>query len=383
MQFVDEAVIEVAAGKGGDGALSFHRARNLPKGGPDGGNGGSGGAVRLVADAALNTLVDFRFAPRYQGENGRPGGGSGKTGANGSTLAIRVPVGTTVLDEETRASLGDLDREGETLTVARGGERGFGNAHFKSSTNRAPRHRTLGESGEQRRLRLELRVVADVGLLGLPNSGKSTLVARVSAARPKIADYPFTTLIPNLGVVRKGDASFVMADVPGLIPGAASGAGLGFRFVKHLSRTRLLLHLVDAVPVDGSDPVRNVESIEAELFACSDAFRRRDIWLVASKMDLTQARANLARLRDAFPERLCVGISAVAGDGVDALVDAVMNRIIVFRKRLREDAEFAARERDFAQRVGDHVRQRARAAEHSQDHEPAATSPAAPAPPTP
>ena len=359
MQFVDEAVIEVEAGKGGNGALSFRRARNLAKGGPDGGNGGNGGSVQLVADGALNTLVDFRFKPRYRGANGGAGRGQDKTGADGGTLAVRVPVGTTVLDEETRTIIGDLRRRGETLTVAHGGRRGFGNAHFKSSTNRAPRRHTQGAPGDKRRLRLELRVVADVGLLGMPNAGKSTLLARVSASRPKIADYPFTTLVPHLGVVRVDErSSFVMADVPGLIRGAANGAGLGFRFLKHLSRARLLLHLVDAAPADGSDPVDNARSVEAELFACSEAFRSRDIWLVASKADLPEARATVGRFRDAFPNRRCFDVSAVSGHGVDALVGAAMVRVAEIRQRLLADAEFAAREQDFSQRVGDHVRQR-------------------------
>ena len=359
MQFVDEAVIEVEAGKGGNGALSFRRARNLAKGGPDGGNGGNGGSVQLVADGALNTLVDFRFKPRYRGANGGAGRGQDKTGADGGTLAVRVPVGTTVLDEETRTIIGDLRRRGETLIVAHGGRRGFGNAHFKSSTNRAPRRHTQGAPGDKRRLRLELRVVADVGLLGMPNAGKSTLLARVSASRPKIADYPFTTLVPHLGVVRVDErSSFVMADVPGLIRGAANGAGLGFRFLKHLSRARLLLHLVDAAPADGSDPVDNARSVEAELFACSEAFRSRDIWLVASKADLPEARATVGRFRDAFPNRRCFDVSAVSGHGVDALVGAAMVRVVEIRQRLLADAEFAAREQDFSQRVGDHVRQR-------------------------
>lgn len=359
MQFVDEAVIEVEAGKGGNGALSFRRARNLAKGGPDGGNGGNGGSVQLVADGALNTLVDFRFKPRYRGANGGAGRGQDKTGADGGMLAVRVPVGTTVLDEETRTTIGDLHRRGETLIVAHGGRRGFGNAHFKSSTNRAPRRHTQGAPGDKRRLRLELRVVADVGLLGMPNAGKSTLLARVSASRPKIADYPFTTLVPHLGVVRVDErSSFVMADVPGLIRGAAKGAGLGFRFLKHLSRARLLLHLVDAAPADGSDPVDNARSVEAELFACSEAFRSRDIWLVASKADLPEASATVARFRDAFPNRRCFDVSAVSGHGVDALVGATMVRVAEIRQRLLADAEFAAREQDFSQRVGDHVRQR-------------------------
>ena len=363
MQFVDEAVIEVEAGKGGDGCLSFYRGRNLPKGGPDGGNGGKGGDVSLVGDDALNTLVDFRFQRRCRAASGKPGGSRDRTGANGEPLLVRVPVGTAIIDEETRTTIGDVRRSGEHWLVARGGERGFGNAHFKSSTNRAPRRTTPGKPGDRRRLRLALQVIADVGLLGLPNAGKSTLISRVSASRPKIADYPFTTLIPNLGVVRLGDdASFVMADVPGLIPGAAAGAGLGARFLKHLSRTRLLLHLVDASPVDGSDPVASARGIEAELFAYSAAFRHRPIWIVATKMDVTGADAVADRLRAAFADRPWHGISAVTGEGVDALLGATMAHVSGYRERLATDAEFAAREADFARRMGvdvlDHTYQR-------------------------
>ena len=357
MKFVDEAVIEVEAGKGGDGCLSFHRGPNLPKGGPDGGDGGDGGDVRLLGDAALNTLVDFRFMPRCRAESGRAGGGRDKTGASGGTLDVRVPVGTRIIDEETGATVGDMAVEDQVVTVAKGGTRGFGNAHFKSSTNRAPRQTTPGLPGESRRLRLTLNVIADVGLLGMPNAGKSTLIARVSASRPKIADYPFTTLVPNLGVVRVGDdASFVMADVPGLIPGASSGAGLGYRFLKHLTRTRLLLHLVDAVPLDGSDPVANCREIEEELFAYSDVFRERDVWMVATKVDLTGSEQMLARLADAFPSRRRFGISAITGQGLDDLTRAAMAWVSRYRMRLEGDDEFARHERELNDRVADDVR---------------------------
>ena len=353
MQFVDEAVVEVQAGKGGDGALSFHRARNLPRGGPDGGNGGNGGDVYLVGDAALNTLVDFRFMPRCRAENGRPGGSRERKGASGADLAVRVPVGTAVADAETRGAMGELAAEGERMLVARGGHRGLGNAHFKSSTDRAPRRTTAGTAGEQRRLRLELRAIADVGLLGMPNAGKSTLVGRASAARPKIAPYPFTTLTPNLGTVRLGHSgSFVMADVPGLVPGAAAGVGLGVRFLKHLSRTRLLLHLVDSAPALG-DPVENARGIEAELFAFSEAFRERPIWMVATKADLGGAEATLAALRAAFDGRPCYAISAATGAGVEALLGAIMRHVDERRRRLATDAAFAAAERRLAQRIGD------------------------------
>ena len=360
MQFVDEAVIDVAAGSGGNGCLSFHRARNLPRGGPDGGNGGNGGDVELVGDAALNTLVDFRFMPRYSAPNGKPGGGRDKTGASGDSLRVRVPVGTTVMDEETQSTIGDVAREGETLLVARGGRRGYGNAHFKSSTNRAPRRTTDGAPGEQRRLRLTLRVIADAGLLGLPNAGKSTLISRVSASKPKVADYPFTTLTPNLGVVRVGeDASFVMADVPGLVPGASSGAGLGSRFLRHLSRVPLLLHLVDAAPADGSDPVANARRIEAELFAYSAALREREIWLVATKLDLPGAEAALEALREAFPARVCCGISALRGDGVEALTARAMAHVAQFGDRIAADPAFAEQQRSLELRIGEDIRKRA------------------------
>ncbi len=360
MKFVDEAVIEIHAGKGGDGALSFLRSRNLPRGGPDGGNGGSGGAVYLVGDAALNTLVDFRFMPRYRAANGDNGAGRDMTGANGETLNIRVPVGTTIIDEETRTTIGDVARAGEAVLVAKGGERGFGNAHFKSSTNRAPRRTTPGRPGEHRRLRLTLKVFADAGLLGMPNAGKSTLISRVSASRPKVADYPFTTLTPNLGVVRiDDDASFVLADLPGLIAGASAGVGLGFRFLKHLSRARLLLHLVDAVPMDGSDPVANARGIEAELFAYSDAFREREIWIVANKLDLSGADAGYAALKEAFPERPCFGVSAVSGAGLAELTQAVMAHVEADRQRLASDEGFADVRRDVDERLGDAVLARA------------------------
>ena len=360
MQFVDEAVIEVEAGRGGDGCLSFHRGPNLPKGGPDGGDGGNGGDVRLVGDAALNTLVDFRFMPRCRAENGRAGGGRDKTGASGSRLDVRVPVGTRIIDEETGTTVGDVAVPDQAVTVAKGGVRGFGNAHFKSSTNRAPRQTTPGSPGDGRRLRLTLNVIADIGLLGMPNSGKSTLIARVSASRPKIADYPFTTLVPNLGVVRVGeDASFVMADVPGLIPGASSGAGLGYRFLKHLTRTRLLLHLVEAAPMDGSDPLANCRQIEEELHAYSRVFRQRDVWMVATKMDLAGSERVPARLREAFPDRPCFAISAVTGLGLGDLTRAAMAWVSRYQARMEADAEFAGRERELNDLLADDVRRHA------------------------
>ena len=324
MQFVDEVAVSVAAGKGGPGALSFRRERSVARGGPDGGNGGDGGEIVLVADEALNTLVDFRFQPRYKAENGRPGGSRNKTGASGRPLKLRVPAGTTVIEEDTLEVIGDLPRAGASMVVARGGRRGFGNAHFKSSVDRAPRRTTPGEPGDRRALRLQLQVIADIGLLGLPNAGKSTLIARVSSSKPKIADYPFTTLVPNLGVVRVDtDTSFVVADIPGLVPGAAAGAGLGTRFLRHLTRTRILLHVVDVAPPDGSDPLHNIDAIERELLAYSPAFAERPIWMAPNKTDLTSDSRVVDAIRARYPDREVYPISAATGAGVPAIVRAL------------------------------------------------------------
>ena len=363
MQFVDEALIRVEAGKGGTGCLSFRREKYIAKGGPDGGDGGDGGSVELVANEALNTLVDFRFRPLYKARNGQPGGGRDKTGAGGEKLEVTVPVGTTVIDDETLEVLGDVASVGQRMLVANGGRHGFGNAHFKSSTNRAPRKTTPGEPGEVRRLRLQLKVVADVGLFGLPNAGKSTLIRQVSASKPKVADYPFTTLIPNLGVVRIGtDASFVMADIPGLIPGASQGAGLGTRFLRHLSRTRLLLHLVEVDPLDESDPVHNARVIEDELLAYSEGFAERPIWMVPNKIDLIEPARRQAvgdAFAAAYPDRPVFPISAVSGEGVEALLTALGRHIVQSRLVLAEDE--AAREADNSvrERIGQDVLQRA------------------------
>lgn len=289
MKFVDEATIRVEAGDGGNGVVSFRREKYIPKGGPDGGDGGDGGNVFMLADTNLNTLVDYKFTKFYKAERGQNGMSSDCTGAKGSDIILKVPVGTRISDKETGEVLGDLRTEGEILRVAKGGRRGFGNTHFKSSTNRAPRQKTNGTPGERRILELELLLVADVGLLGLPNAGKSTFIRSVSAARPKVADYPFTTLVPNLGVVKTGDGeSFVIADVPGLIEGAAQGAGLGHRFLRHLERCRVLLHLVDAQPVDGSDPVENAKVIEKELQEYAHDLYEKPRWLVVNKVDLLE-----------------------------------------------------------------------------------------------
>ncbi|MEM1229845.1 MAG: Obg family GTPase CgtA [Pseudomonadota bacterium] len=355
MKFIDEVTIDVAAGNGGNGCLSFRREKYIARGGPDGGDGGRGGDVIFEAQDALNTLVDFRFKPLYRAKNGQPGSGRNKTGAAGEDLIVQVPVGTLVLDEATLTTLGDLANAGDRLRVAQGGERGLGNAHFKSSTNRAPRQTIPGSPGEKRRLRLQLRLLADVGLLGLPNAGKSTFIRAVSAATPKVADYPFTTLIPNLGVVRAGsDSSFVVADVPGLIRGAAEGAGLGIQFLRHLSRTRVLLHLIDALPVDGSDPLENAMLLEDELASYSPALCERPRWRVLTKID-TLDEATLAALRARFAERWpdapVHAISSVAGTGVDALIDALGAAITAFKAALAEDSEQADAEAALHDRI--------------------------------
>jgi GTPase len=363
MLFVDEATIHVEAGRGGKGACSFRREKYVPLGGPDGGDGGTGGDVVLLADGALNTLVDLRYQAHYRAEHGAAGHGKNMTGRDGADLMIRVPAGTTVIDDETLEVLGDLAVAGVRLVVAKGGQPGFGNSHYKSSTNRAPRKTTPGFPGESRRLRLQLKVLADVGLLGMPNAGKSTLLARVSASRPKIADYPFTTLTPNLGVVSLGrERSFVMADIPGLIEGAASGAGLGTQFLRHLARCRVLLHLVEMQPVDGSDPVDNIASIDAEVARYSAPLLRRSRWLVLTKVDLVAADTReqiVARVRAAYPERALYEISAVTGQGIDALLRDLMAHVEAARRALEQDAEAATAEAELQRSVGADVLQHA------------------------
>ncbi len=331
MKFVDEATIEVEGGKGGDGCVSFRRERFLPRGGPDGGDGGKGGDVYLIADEGLNTLVDFRHRRLFKAENGQPGRGKQQTGRSGRDLYIKVPVGTVVDDDETGERLGDLTRHGQKLLVARGGRGGFGNAHFKSSTRQAPRIATPGEPGERRRLRVELKVLADVGLLGLPNAGKSSLLRQISSARPKVADYPFTTLYPHLGVVRVSEGrSFVVADIPGIIEGAARGAGLGAQFLKHLSRCRLLLHIVDIAPAEG-DPVEAVRQVERELRAWSEELYRKPRWLVLNKIDLLSPEERERRREEIKRALGWTGplflISTVTGEGIETLIQAVAQLI--------------------------------------------------------
>jgi GTP-binding protein len=346
MKFVDEAAIKVQAGNGGRGCVSFRREKFIPFGGPDGGDGGDGGSVILRAMEGINTLADFRNLKTYKAKNGQGGSGNGCTGRSGEDLSVPVPVGTTVRDAETGEVLGDLRVAGQELPVAAGGKGGFGNTRFKSSTNRAPRQFGSGLPGEKRELALELKVLADVGLLGLPNAGKSTLIRAVSAAKPRVADYPFTTLHPNLGVVYVGDhRSFVMADIPGLIEGAAEGAGLGIRFLKHLQRTRVLLHLVDIAPPDpDTDPVKDARAIVKELKAYSQELAEKPRWLVLNKRDLVtdeEAEARAAdiarRLRHKGPRFL---ISGATGAGTAELCEAIM-RALEETERARKEAEAA------------------------------------------
>jgi GTP-binding protein len=343
MKFVDEARIEVIAGSGGNGCASFRREKFIPKGGPDGGDGGRGGSVWARADRNINTLIDFRYARRHKAQNGENGRGSDCFGAGGADVELRVPVGTVIKDADTGDVVADMAADGQRVCLARGGAGGLGNLHFKSSTNRAPRQFTKGEPGEVRSLYLELRVLADVGLLGAPNAGKSTLIAAVSNARPRIADYPFTTLQPYLGVVRTGaDRSFVMADIPGLIEGAAQGAGLGHQFLRHLSRTRLLLHVVDAMPVDGSDPVREARAVAGELRQYDAALYRKPRWFVLNKIDLVPVEQRAALVAD-FRRRLrttapVFAVSAVTGDGCRELVHAAQHFLSSDRRAVRAEA---------------------------------------------
>ena len=333
MKFVDEATIRVIAGNGGHGCLSFRREKYVARGGPDGGDGGHGGGVYLAADSSLNTLADFRVARKFRAGNGQPGAGRNMTGKSGDDLEVRVPIGTVVHDVDTGELICDLTEEDQRQLVAEGGRGGLGNTRFKSSTNRAPRKTTKGTPGESRHLKLELKVLADVGLLGMPNAGKSTLITAMSQAKPRIADYPFTTLHPNLGVVRVGRLqSFVMADIPGLIEGAAEGAGLGIQFLKHLQRTRLLLHLVDIAPIDPDvEPAREAVAIAAELAKFSAELAEKPRWLVINKIDLLSDE-DLEVAREMLLEELdwqgpVFEVSAATGAGTEALGQAVIQAL--------------------------------------------------------
>lgn len=349
MKFVDEAVIQVEAGAGGNGCLSFRREKFVEFGGPDGGNGGDGGSVYIEASADNNTLVDYRYTRLFKAKRGEGGKGRNCTGASSDDIVLKVPVGTTLIDEDTEEVLGDLLHSGQRMQVAQGGRGGLGNTVFKSSTNRAPRKTTPGTPGEARRIRLELKILADVGLLGMPNAGKSTFIRAVSAAKPKVANYPFTTLVPNLGVVDVDrHRSFVVADIPGLIAGAAEGAGLGIRFLKHLARTRLLLHIVDIAPYDGSDPVESVKAIAKELDKFSETLAQRDRWLVLNKLDLLHKEEAEKACNDIIKHLDWQGpvfkIAAISKQGTEALCYKIMDYLEEKNLQETEDANKAAAE---------------------------------------
>ncbi len=343
MKFVDEAHIHVKAGNGGNGCVSFRREKYVPKGGPDGGDGGAGGSIWLVADEGLNTLIDFRHQHHFKAERGQDGMGSDRYGKGGTDLVVRVPIGTVITHVETDEVIGDLTVHGQRLKVAQGGKGGLGNIHFKSSVNRAPRKATPGTPGDERELKLELKLLADVGLLGFPNAGKSTFIRAVSAATPRVADYPFTTLHPNLGVVRSGpDASFVIADIPGLIEGAAEGAGLGIQFLKHVARTSLLLHLVDVAPVDGGDPVEQVRAIARELEQYDPQLLERPRWLVFNKSDMLDPETQDAVVGDLLKRLAWDGPWFLISAGLREGTREVCNRVQAFfdaeRRRQRDEA---------------------------------------------
>ena len=331
MKFIDEAKIEIHAGDGGSGSASFRREKYIPYGGPDGGDGGRGGSIWARADRNVNTLIDYRFARIHRADDGARGAGSDCNGRSGEDVVLRMPVGTVIRDAETGDLVADLAMDGERKLLARGGKGGLGNLHFRSSVNRAPRQFTKGEPGESHSLALELRVLADVGLLGLPNAGKSTFIRAVSSARPKVADYPFTTLNPSLGVVRVGEKSFVIADIPGLIEGAAEGAGLGHQFLRHLSRTRLLLHIVDIAPFDPeADPAKDARAIAQELKKYDAALHRKPRWLVFNKADLAQDDADqrIARILRALRwKRPWFKVSAISGKGCGEVSKAIAQQI--------------------------------------------------------
>ena len=363
MKFVDEATIEVTAGKGGNGCVSFRREKFVPKGGPDGGDGGDGGSVLLEGDDALNTMIDYRYTRRFRADNGEAGRGRNCSGKSGADLILPVPLGTTVLDEDSGEVLGDIREAGERLLVAQGGFHGLGNTRYKSSVNRAPRQSSSGTEGESRKLKLELKVLADVGLLGLPNAGKSTLIRAVSAATPKVADYPFTTLIPSLGVV-KVDAhrSFVVADIPGLIEGASEGAGLGIRFLKHLTRNRVLLHLVDVAPIDGSDPAEAACAVIRELERFSPTLAARPRWLVLNKIDLLD-EAETAACRERVVAALgwegpVYEISAVSGQHTNTLCGDLMTHLETQAEALRSDSDADADEQLVQEQMQREARER-------------------------
>ncbi|OOS25311.1 GTPase ObgE [Moraxella porci DSM 25326] len=361
MRFIDEAVISVKAGDGGNGIVSFRREKFVPKGGPDGGDGGKGGDVYAIADDNTNTLVDYRYTRKFEARRGENGGSKNCSGKGADDIYLAVPIGTTIIDTDLDLVIGDLTEKGQKILIAKGGDGGFGNTRFKSSTNQAPRKATPGFPGQAKNIKLELKVVADVGLIGLPNAGKSTFIRQVSAARPKVADYPFTTLVPNLGVVDVGThQSFVMADIPGLIEGASDGAGLGIRFLKHVARTRRLLHIVDVQPIDGSDPVANAEIILNELEKFSHELSQLPQILVLNKIDQIPEEEQNAVCTDIVARLGWTGMvfrtSTLTGDGVDAVKFHLMNAIEEEREREIEDPIFAEAQAERFRRLEEEVR---------------------------
>ena len=357
MKFVDEARIEVQGGNGGNGAASFRREKFIPKGGPDGGDGGRGGSVYVLADRNLNTLIDYRYARKFFAKNGENGRGADCFGAGAEDIVLKVPVGTLVIDETTGETVADLTKHGEKALVAQGGKGGLGNLHFKSSTNRAPRQATKGEPGQYRALHLELKVLADVGLLGMPNAGKSTFISAVSNARPKVADYPFTTLVPHLGVVRVGnEQSFVLADIPGLVEGAAEGAGLGHLFLRHLSRTSLLLHVIDCAPLDPEvDPVAQARALVRELEKYNPELAKKPRWIVLNKVDLLQEdkEEKIAHFKKelASDGRPFFVMSAATRTGTQELINAIATELDTAKKKAKEEELRAEEDVRFTEQV--------------------------------
>lgn len=370
MRFVDEAVITVEAGDGGNGVASFRREKFVPFGGPDGGDGGRGGSIYVEADDNANTLVDYRYIRKFRGERGKNGSGANCAGRGAPDVILSVPIGTTVVDIDSGDIIGDLTQSGQRVLVAQGGDGGLGNTHFKSSTNRAPRKFTTGIKGEFREIRLELKVLADVGLLGMPNAGKSTFIRAVSAAKPKVADYPFTTMVPNLGVVDADrHRSFVMADIPGLIEGAAEGAGLGIRFLKHLARTRVLLHIVDVQPIDGSDPIHNAKAIMKELNKFSKALTKLPVVLVLNKLDQLEESA-----RDEWCQHIITELkwdgpvfrtSGLMSEGTKEVVYYLMDQIEQQREKEAENPEYAAEMQAFRDQLEAETREQTLAAKEA------------------